>query len=158
MGQTTHNVFISHIHEDDHKLARLKELLAGQDVELRDSSIHKGKPNSAKDPDYIKSGVLAPQIKWAGTLVVLVSHGTHESPWVEWEIEYAAGEGKRIVGVWDQGAQDADLPEGLRDYASAIVGWNGERIADAIMGTFDGSEMADGRPWPERPIARYTCR
>src|SRR5690606_18358913 len=110
-------------HEDDAGLGKLKSLLSGQGMEVRDSSIHTGKFNNATDPDYIKSGILAPAINWAGVLLVYVSPNTKDSDWVNWEIEYAAKLGKRIVGVWEHGERDCDLPSALHEHADAVVGW-----------------------------------
>src|SRR4051812_41333321 len=122
------NVFISHIHEDDAGLTKLKDLLKSKGMEVHDSSIHTGKFNNAKDPDYIKTQILAPAINWAGTFIVYVSPGTKESLWVDWEIEYAAKQGKRIIGVWEHGEKDCDLPPALQEHADAMVGWNGGAI------------------------------
>ena len=125
--------------------------------ELRDASIDSTSPNKAKDPEYIKSQILAPQIEWAGTFVVYITPKTKGSDWVDWEIEYAEKQGKRIVGVWAHGHNDCEIPEGLEKYADAIVGWNGEKILDAIDGKLDGWEKPDGSPMPSRPIKRYSC-
>lgn len=150
------NVFISHIHEDDADLQALKELLAKKGCDIRDSSIDKSKPNEASNPDYIKSEILAPRINWAGTVVVLVSPDTHESEWVDWEIEYAEKADKRIVGVWAHGAKDCDLPQALDDYADAIVGWHGDNVMEAILGKDIWTDPA-GTPRPTRTIAHYSC-
>jgi MTH538 TIR-like domain (DUF1863) len=56
------NVFISHVHEDDAGLNKLKDLIAKGGLTVRDSSINKTNPNDAKDPDYIRTQILAPQI------------------------------------------------------------------------------------------------
>jgi MTH538 TIR-like domain (DUF1863) len=157
MADMTCNAFISHIHEDDADVAALKELLAKNGCEFRDSSVTSDKPNEAKDPDYIKSQILAPRIQWAGTVVVLISPGTHESEWVDWEIAYAQKLGKRIVGVWAHGSKDSDLPEKLDDYAAAIVGWQSEAIVDAINGKSDAWQGSAGETKPERKIAHYSC-
>ena len=128
MAQDLRNVFISHIHEDDDGLPRLKNLVAQHGIICRDGSITTGKFNSASDEDYIKYEILAPRIKWASVLVVYISPETKDSDWVNWEIDYAAKEGKRIVGVWAQGEKGCDLPEALRQHRDALVGWNGESI------------------------------
>jgi hypothetical protein len=73
------NVFISHIHEDDDGLVKLKELIAKGGLTVRDSSINSTNPNDAKDPDYIKSQILAPQIQWASTLLVYITPQTKDS-------------------------------------------------------------------------------
>ena len=110
MGDDIKNVFISHVHEDDEGLADLKELIAKGGLTVRDSSINSSNPNDAKDPDYIKSQILAPQIQWASTLLVYITPETKDSEWVNWEIEYAEKAGKRIVGIYARGANDCDVP------------------------------------------------
>lgn len=151
------NVFISHIHEDDAGLADLKTICEKCGLQVRDSSITSEKPNAAKDPDYIKTQILAPQINWASVLVVYVTPETKTSDWVNWEIEYAAKLGKRIVGVWEQGAKDCELPEALDKFADAVVGWHGESIVDAINGKSNGSYTCDGKPSGYRAPKRYSC-
>ena len=157
MADQTKNVFISHIHEDDAGLGKIKDLLAKGGMTIRDSSINSSNPNNAKSEDYIKSQILAPQIKWAGTLVVYVSPDTKNSKWVNWEIEYAQKLGKRIVGVWEHGAKDCDLPDALSNYADAMVGWTGSSIIDAINGDCDVWQKPDGTAFPTRSITRHPC-
>ena len=157
MSDQIKNVFISHIHEDDAGLASMKALLARNGMNIRDSSIKSSNPNNAKSEDYIKSQILAPQIQWAGTLLVYVSPNTKDSKWVDWEIEYAQKLGKRIVGVWEHRTKDCELPDALTNYADAVVGWNGTSIIDAINGKSDVWEKPDGGPCDVRPITRHPC-
>jgi ribonuclease BN (tRNA processing enzyme) len=150
------NVFISHIHEDDAGLGKLKELLKSRGMDIRDASIHTGKENSAKEPDYIKTGILAPQINWAGTFLCYVSPQTKQSEWVNWEIEYAAKQGKRIVGVWEYGDKECDIPDALKEYADAMVGWHGDAIIDAINGK-DSWEKPGGGVCESVFLKRHPC-
>jgi hypothetical protein len=151
------NIFVSHVHEDDDLLQNLKELLDRSGYEIRDGSIDSSKPNAAKDEDYIKSQILAPRIRWASALVVLVTPNTHESTYVDWEIEYAQKEGKRIVGVWAHGGQRSDLPDNLNKYGDAVVGWQADRIMDAISGKINNWFGPEGEDFGERSIPRYNC-
>lgn len=150
------NVFISHIHEDDEGLTELKTLLRTKGMEVRDGSIHKGKFNDAQNPEYIKSQLLAPRIQWAGTFICYVSPETKNSEWVNWEIEYAAKQGMRIVGVWAHGEAGCDLPTALEEYRDAMVGWNGDAIVDAINGK-NLNQMPDGSPCAVVPLKRHPC-
>ena len=150
------NVFISHVHEDDDGLQKLKSLLAAKGLTVRDSSIHTGKFNDAKDPDYIKCDILGPAIKWAGVFICYVSPQTKHSEWVNWEIEYAAKQGMRIVGVWAHGDRDCDLPAALGEYADAMVGWHGDSVVDAINGK-DSWEAPDGGSCATVPLRRHPC-
>lgn len=156
MANEVKNVFISHIHEDDEGLRDLKLLLQKNGLDARDSSITSDKPNKAKSPEYIKQ-MLADQIDWASTLVVYVSPDTKDSDWVNWEIEYAAQAGKRIVGVWEQGANDCEIPTALEQYGDALVGWHGESIVDAITGAATGWYDKRGNSKDYRSIKRYKC-
>ena len=158
MPDEIRNVFISHIHEDDEGLSNLKSLLGKNGLQIRDSSITADNPNNATDERYIKTQILAPRIRWAGVLIVYVSPGTKESEYVDWEIEYAHKENKRIVGVWAYGANNADTPRALDEYADAVVGWNSGRIIDAISGKINDWTGPDGEPRAERAIRRYSCR
>ncbi len=155
MAKQIKNVFISHVHEDDDGLQKLKDLLAKNGMEIKDSSVNSDKPNNASSPDYIKS-LLTDRINWAGTFLVYVSPKTKDSEWVNWEIEYAAKQGDRIVGVWAHGAKECELPAALKDYADAVVGWHGHSIIDAILGK-DGWEKPDGGPCDPVPIKRHPC-
>jgi hypothetical protein len=157
MSDQTKNVFVSHIHEDDGGLGELKALLEKNGLTIRDYSINSDNPNNAKSEDYIKSQILAPRIRACGTLLVYISPGTKESHYVNWEIEYAQSQGKRIVGVWARGENGCDLPEALSDYGDAVVGWHGNNIIDAINGEINGWEQPDGSPSQPRQITRYSC-
>ena len=157
MATGTHNVFISHIHEDDDGLTKLKELLDSHGFSIRDASIDAEKPNNAQSPDYIKSVILAPRIQWAGTMLVYISPETQNSEYVDWEVEYAHKLGKRIVGVWAQGDKDCPTPQAVDDYADAVVAWNGDAIIRAINGESGSWQTPVGTPKPSRVIARYSC-
>lgn len=152
-----HNVFIPHIHADDDLLPKLRELAERAGCTVRDSSINSSNPNNATDPDYIKREYLKPGIEWAGTVVVLITPSTKESDWVNWEIEYAQSLGKRIVGIYAHGAADCDVPDALEKYADAIVGWQSQRVADAISGECNNWESATGEIRPDRTLTRYSC-
>lgn len=160
MGDTK-NIFISHVHEDDGMLPKLKSLISKAGMQVRDSSINSDKPNNAKNPDYIKAQYLKPHIDWASTLVVLITHDTAQSTWVNWEVQYAIEQGKHVVGVYAQGATDADIPDALRTHGDAVVvGWQGERVVDAINGeisSFDDPSTGGPQSSPNYIIQRYNC-
>ncbi len=158
MSAETKNIFISHIHEDDDGLLKLKKLLENNGMTIRDYSISADNPNNAHSEDYIKSKILAPRIQQSSTLVVYISPETKDSPWVDWEVEYAQKQGKRIVGVWAHGESECEVPEALDNYADAVVGWEGNPIIDAINGEIDGWENSEGTERPLRNIIRYSCR
>ena len=158
MTDDIRNVFISHIHEDDEGVAKIKGIAEKQGITVRNGSVTADRPNSATNEDYIKYQILAPRIRWSSVLVVYISPDTKHSWWVDWEIEYAHSQGKRVVGVWEWGAKECEVPEALKRHGDAVVGWNGESIADAIDGAADEWRQPDGSAWDYRAIKRYACR
>ena len=154
------NVFISHVHEDDTLVPNLKQLIERAGMVVRNGSVTSDRPNDAQNVEYIKREILKPRIEWASTLVVLITHDTADSWWVNWEIQYAVQLGKRVVGVFAQGATDADIPEELGKCGdAAIVGWQGNRVVDAINGDIaEWDDPQTGQPRdPEWRIQRYKC-
>lgn len=151
------NAFISHIHEEEDDVPRLKDLMARHGITARNYSITSDKFNNAKSEQYIKTQILGPQIAQSSILITTVTPETKDSEWVNWEIEYAHKLGKRIIGVWQRGAKDCELPEALERHAHAVVGWNGESVIDAINGNSDSWYKQDGSPHGYRNIVRHPC-
>lgn len=154
------NIFVSHQHNDADKIKDLQKLVNTHGIRMRDSSIYESKlKNNAKNEQYIKRELIKPQMLWAGTVVVLIGKDTAKSDYVNWEIKTAAEMGKRIVGVFLQGAKEEDIPEQLNEYGHALVGWNGDRIVRAINGEDMEWEKPDGTPRDNNPISmeHYTC-
>lgn len=151
------NLFISHKGEDENKIDSFKKLMENKGYDFRDSSIRESEPNKAHNEDYIKYGILQPAIDWAGTVVVLIGKETHNSKWVDWEIEYALKNGKKVVGVFLPGAIDAVLPDALKDFGDSCVSWNADKIDEAIRNNKPIWEDASGNPIAPNNPNRVTC-
>lgn len=139
------NVFVSHFNKDEENIGKLKTLLSGKGYALKNASIDSTKPNRATNPEYIKR-LLRMRIQWAGTFICLIGPKTHTREWVDWEIEQANKKGKRIIGVFINGASDSDVPANFEKYGDALVGWNSDRIIGAIDGFINNWENPDGEP------------
>ena len=152
----TKNIFISHRRRDQAKIHDLKGELRAAGLTVRDSSVYSGKGNRARNEQYIKH-LLGRRIRWAGTLVVIVSNTTRSSRWVNWEIARAKRTDTRIVGVWAEGQSICAVPAELRKYADAMVPWDGARVRDAIDGKIDGWYAPDGQPVPICDLPPIRC-
>ena len=133
MDKVRKNIFISHYGGDESYIEKFKKLISS-DIYVYDSSVVETEPNNATNEEYIKYGILAPKIDWAGTVVVLISDKTKEREYIQWEIKYAVQNDKRIVGVYLPGASEDDVPEILQKYGDALVPWDRQKIVDAIEG------------------------
>jgi hypothetical protein len=144
-----HHVFISHHHADDASVTNLTSLLSKSGHDIRNSSVRAKPANQERlknglVKDSVLQRLLRMKISWAGTVVVLIGKETHSRKWVNWEIQQANAQGKRIVGVFEQGGTEAKMPSALEKYASSIVGWNTESIIAAIDGTDNSFQNPDG--------------
>lgn len=155
------HVFVSHHHADDQAVTDLTALLSRRGYDIRNSSIRAKPANQERlakglvKPEVIRR-LLRMKISWAGQVVVLVGRETHSRPWVNWEIEEANRQGKRIVGVYERGGTEADVPPALEKYASTVVGWQSDSIIAAIDGTDNQFQTPDGSARPPRH-ANVTC-
>ncbi len=145
------HIFISHHHADDAEVDNLTSLLSRRGHDIRNSSIRAKPANQRRLDKGLVSDetirrLLRRKISWAGTVVVLIGKETHSRPWVNWEIEQANKQGKRIVGVYIRGGTEIDKPAALEKYASAIVSWNSQSIIAAIDGTENPFQNPDGSP------------
>ncbi len=136
------HLFISHHHQDDAEVSNLTNMLANNGYDVRNSSVRMKPANQRKMeegrvPKETIERLLRMKISWASTVVVLVGKDTHTRPWVNWEIDKANEQGKRIVGVFVRGGTEADIPASLEKYGSAIVNWNTDSIMKAIDGEND---------------------
>ena len=75
---------------------------------------------------------------------MLVGKQTHARSWVDWEIRKAHELGKRIVGVYERGGTENDVPAALEKYGDALVAWKSDNIIDAIEGKSDPFETPGG--------------
>lgn len=148
------NIFVSHYHKDAASIEDLKKMLKRKKIGMRDSSIYEQKEeNNAKSPDYIKQ-LIRPQIRWAGTVVVMIGTHTHESEWVNWEVEYAAKFDKRIVGVFLNDKSSCEIPEALKKYGDALVCWNSKYLDAVILGDMDRWDGPKRQSWL---VSRQEC-
>lgn len=131
------HVFISHHHADDALVDSLTGMLARRGFEIRNSSIRAKPANRERlDKGLVKDAtirrLLRMKMSWASTVVVLIGKETHSRKWVNWEIEQAERLGKRIVGVYERGKSDHQVPQALGDHATVIVNWSSDSIIDAV--------------------------
>lgn len=152
------HLFISHHHKDDRLVDQFTSLLSRDGWDVRNSSIRAKPANQDRlDRGLVKAEVirrlLRRKISWASTVVVLIGSETHSRPWVNWEIDQANAQGKRIVGVYQRGGTEADIPQSLEKYASALVAWNGDSIRRAIDGGENIFESPDGTLRPPKHAA-----
>lgn len=161
---TSKNVFISHHHKDDKAVTDFTNLLAGKDYVVRNSSIRAKPKNTVRldqktvSDDTIRR-LLKMKMAWAGTVVVLIGSETHSRNWVNWEIDEAHRQEKRIIGVFMQGAKDSDIPESLEKYGHGLVGWNSEKIIAGLEGEDVGWCNSNGEPKaPAYNVTRISCQ
>jgi hypothetical protein len=146
------NIFIGYVNKNNKKLQDLKSLLKAKGYAYRDATLENLNPDNTIDQDCLSRGV-----KWAGTLILFISPDTRKSKLGDWTIEFAQKNDTRIIGVWALDAKNSDLPNNFDNYGDIIVGWDENKIIDAIEGRIESWETPDGNECPSRSITRYSC-
>lgn len=156
-----HNIFISHYGKDDTHVQSLKTRLKDQGFDVRNFSVDSTNHKDGRIPrKEVVERLLRMRMKWSKTFICLIGPKTHTRTWVDFEIDEAVKQGKRIVGVYTHGSKEtAEIPEKLKEVASSIIGWNSvEKIGQIISGEESSFEDENGYSYsPLYPMVRVKC-
>lgn len=156
-----HNIFISHYGKDDEHVQSLKARLKDRGYDVRNFSVDSTNHKDGRKPsDAVVQRLLKMRIKWSKVLICLIGDKTHTRDWVDFEIEEAKNQGKRIIGIYTHGSMEtAEPPENLKKYASDIIGWNSiDKLGDLIEGENIPVETPDGTIAPPlNPRTNVKC-
>ena len=140
------NVFVSYDHDDQKQASAFKLMkqnpnhpLDFQDHSLKDPVLGpSGKPIKHPPSDARSKPVrdaIKKKFERASKLVVLIGDNTHDSAWVDWEIntfialkEQLSGENtwKRIRGMRLKGSDNATIPSALGNRSTKVLAWDPE--------------------------------
>ncbi len=143
--------------DSDPGLTKLVELLEENDFQILNLSNRSENPNNALPEEDIETEGVGQIIEQCSIVVVYISPETKDSEAVDWEIEYAHRNSKRIVSVWEYEGSGCELPAALNAYSDALVGWKDNRIMDAINGDINETQNPDGTRCRETELERYDC-
>lgn len=153
-----HNIFISHYGKDDEHVHSLKDRLKAQGYNVRNFSVDSTNHKDGRKPsDAVVERLLRMRISWSSTFICLIGPRTHTRNWVNFEIEQARNQNKRIVGVYTYGNKDtATLPPAFKEIEANVLGWNSiDKLGAIISGDNFPYENADGTTaTPIYPISR----
>jgi len=124
-------VFLSFASEDLDHVRGLRLLKDNPDFELEfyDESIKE--PIDSNNADYIKR-TIKEQIKRASVTVCLISETTHNSSWVDWELETSFDEDKTIIAMAIKGVERATLPKLIKEKNITFWTWDVEHLAKLL--------------------------
>lgn len=101
------------------------------DLEFIDFSLKV--PFNSENAEYIKRGIRE-RIEQSSVTVVLVTDTTHQSDWVNWEIEESVRLNKGVVVVDHRSNPASRMPSAVGQNSNRVkvVSWNHAEINDAI--------------------------
>lgn len=124
-------IFLSFASEDLDHVRGLRLLKDNPDFELEfyDESIKE--PIDSNNAEYIKR-VIKEQIKRASVTVCLISETTHNSGWVDWELETSFEEDKKIIAMAIKGVERATLSKLIKEQNITFWTWDTEHLAKLL--------------------------
>lgn len=129
-GLRTYRVFISHAwrYTDDYK--RLVGLLDNaSNFQWANYSVPKADPIDANSSARLTEAIRN-QIRPSQIVVILAGMYVNHSDWIQFEMNFAGGLGKPVIGVEPWGS--ARTPAAVQNAASELVGWSTSSIVAAI--------------------------
>ena len=126
-------VFLSFKYEDKTLVEFLRAQAKNENSELDFIDMSLQVPFNSENAEYIKQGIRA-RINQSSVTLVMASKTTHESEWVNWEIEESIRLGKRVVVVNTNKEGSIQMPNAVEQYRDKVevVGWKHQDMMDAI--------------------------
>ncbi len=101
------------------------------ELDIYDESI-KTAINST-NADYIKR-IIGDKISRASVTLCLIGTTTHQSAWVDWELERSHKEGNQIIAMALKGVDRATLPKKIKELGLAFYPWDPSSLSNKIKG------------------------
>lgn len=130
-------VFISFQHDDRMKAKGFNLLRWNKNVGIEFVGRHLLDPVDSDNENYIKK-CIRDQLRGTSVTVVLLGEDTHESEWVQWEIEQSVSKenpnGILAIRLGPGVPLPAESPVGktLSDAGAEIIDWHPQQFGDAI--------------------------
>jgi len=115
------------------QLHRLASLLIRHGYEYDDRTVFPDAPIPASSHGDLRAK-LSQRIANVSTVVVLATEDAHRKELVNFEVEEAIRQGKRVVAVQPLGTAHGPVPRVVAEHADAIVSFRGTQITDALEG------------------------
>lgn len=120
----TKHVFLSFVEEDLDLVQLFRGQAKNSNSALAFDDYSVKIPFDSNNADYIKSQI-RPLIRAASVTMCLIGISTYRSRWVDWELEYAASQGKRLAGIrLYSGAKGERVPAALIRNNAKILNWD----------------------------------
>ena len=122
------NVFVSFDVDKDKRQVRLLTSQAKDErfpFSFRDYSVkepfeEKWKQNVAK------------KLEQTSAVIVAIGEKTHESKAIEWEIEEAHRQGKKVIGVRMHSDKNHKVPAAIKKHGDKVIPWDTKQIAEEL--------------------------
>ena len=124
-------VYLSFADEDAQKVKNLLSLLSSLEYDL---DFYEGSLDidiDAPGSEVIKQA-MGEKIAKCSIAVCLISENTHNSKWVDSQLEKNRHKGNRIIAMALKGTQDAILPTVIREENLTFYPWDPQRLKELI--------------------------
>jgi len=124
-------VFLSFAEQDTQKVKNLTPLLSSPEYDLDFYDGPLDLDIDAPGADMIKQAIGEKIVK-CSIVVCLISENTHNSKWVDSQLQKNRNKGNRIIAMALKGTQDAVLPVVIREENLTFYPWDPQRLKELI--------------------------
>ncbi len=124
-------VFIAHQHNDRQQVKGFILLRWNINVNFTFFDRSLVDPVNSNNETYIRRSIRN-QMNGTSVTVVLIGDKTHNSKWVDWEIEESKGRGNGLLGIKLKGKSNTTTPALLRTYGAEVLTWQPSEFEAAV--------------------------
>ncbi|MHA1146349.1 MAG: TIR domain-containing protein [Candidatus Helarchaeota archaeon] len=125
------NIFISYKWEDNTQYNGLKGLLENPNNNYVHFIREERDDLRSQGETYVKNQ-LRKKILKSDRIICLVGNDTHSSKWVQWELEVATSQRKKIIAIRIPNTNGGS-PQLIRERRIPLIEWNADKINNALQ-------------------------
>lgn len=147
------DIFVSHSFDHADKLLGVLRFIRDRGIEHVDHSVPAWDPYNGPDVQ----AEIERRVRRCDRVVVVLTKGIHQSPWIKAEVEWARKYHKPIIAVWPHGEAGEPIPEVVAESAPHLIGWRATSLEKALkleeVGNYRAIDLAEDAD-REQAIAR----
>jgi hypothetical protein len=139
----TLSIFVSHSFDHPDKLVRIQEFMRMRNVKHVDYSI----PVWDQLNDDNPQPEIERRISECDRVLVILTKGSHKSPWINQEVAWGRKYGKPVIGIWPDGEAGSPIPREVLEANAHLIGWRATSLEKALMledvGSYRALDLAE---------------
>lgn len=122
-------IFVSHSFDHPDKLLRIKKFIEMRNVAHVDHSVPVWDQLNDDNPQV----EIENRVRYCDRCIVIMTEGSHKSPWINQEVAWARQYNKPVIGIWPDGEAGSPIPKEVLEANAHLIGWRATSLEKALL-------------------------